>query len=156
MSNSCINILIADDDTDDALLLTEALHDNLPSCKCIHASDGIAALNCIATEVNPDIVFLDLNMPLKDGINCLKDIHNNNLLPTTPIIICSTSSNINDIKACEEYGASFYIIKPASFIEFNKIITQAISLLGKPKSERLKKSDFVLREKNNYYSRNLN
>src|SRR5215210_3156679 len=114
MNDSSINILIADDDKDDALILIEVLEDNLPSCKCIHTTDGIAALRHIKTDVNPDIVFLDVNMPLKNGINCLKDIYNNNLLPTTPIVICSTSSNIKDIKAADEYGAALYIIKPTS------------------------------------------
>ncbi|WP_018615419.1 response regulator [Segetibacter koreensis] len=150
MKNSSINILIADDDNDDVLMLTEALQDNLPSCKCIHKQDGIAALRHIKTDVNPDIVFLDVNMPLKDGINCLKDIYNHNLLPTTPIVIWSTSQNMKDIKIADEYGAAFYIIKPTSFSEFKKIIKRAIELLGKPKSERVDKSNFVLRETSYY------
>lgn len=146
MTTSSINILIADDDKDDALLLTEALQDILPSCKCIHVPDGIAALRHIKTNIEPDLVFLDLNMPLKNGINCLKDISNPDLLPNTPIVIYSTSKNIKDIDEAYKYGASFYIIKPASFRELCKIIKLAIVILGKPKSERVDKSNFVLKE----------
>src|SRR4051812_19054044 len=109
MNTSSVNILIADDDRDDALMLTEALQDNLPSCNCIHTRDGNSALRCIKNEATPDIVFLDLNMPLKNGIHCLKDIHHLNLLPATPVIIYSTSQNIKDIKVADEYGAAFYI-----------------------------------------------
>lgn len=141
-----INILIADDDLDDALMLTEALQEHLPSCKCTHAMDGVAALRTIKTEESPDLVFLDINMPLKDGIHCLRDIQNHNLLPTTPIFICSTSKNLKDIKAADEYGAAFYIVKPSSFNELNRIIKRALNLLGRPKIERSNKSDFVLRE----------
>jgi len=152
MNTSSINILIADDDKEDALLLTEALQDVLPSCKCIHTIDGITALRCIKNDVTPDIVFLDLNMPLKNGIHCLKDIHHLDLLPDTPIIIYSTSHNMKDIKVADEYGAAFYIVKPSSFNELNKIISRAVELLGRPSGERLKKSDFVLREKTFNYS----
>jgi CheY-like chemotaxis protein len=146
MRNPSINILIADDDRDDALLLTEALQDILPSSNCIHVTDGIAALRHIKTNVEPDLVFLDLNMPLKNGINCLKDIYNLELLPNTPIVIYSTSKNIKDIDEAYNYGAAFYIIKPTAFRELCKVVKLAITILGKPKSERVEKSNFVLQE----------
>jgi CheY-like chemotaxis protein len=144
--SNLINILIADDDKDDALMLAEALQDILPSCNCITVPDGIAALRFIKTNVAPELVFLDLNMPLKNGINCLKDIYNLNLLPNTPIVIYSTSKNIKDINDSYEYGASFYIVKPASYVELTRLIKRAITILGKPKHERADKSNFVLRE----------
>lgn len=144
MNSSSINILIAEDDKDDALMLSEVLQDIMPSCNCIHVPDGIAALRYIKTNDQPDLVFLDLNMPLKNGINSLKDIYNLDLLPDTPIVIYSTSQNIKDINDAYEYGASFYIIKPAKFNELCKIIKRAITILGKPKSERVDKSNFVL------------
>ena len=146
VTDSRTDILIADDDKDDANLLAEAIHDILPSGHCIHVTDGIAALRHIKTSVEPDLVFLDLNMPLKNGINCLKDIYNLELLPNTPIVIYSTSKNIKDIDDAYNYGASFYIVKPASFAGLCKIIKLAITILGKPKSERVEKSNFVLRE----------
>jgi DNA-binding NtrC family response regulator len=147
MANTSITILIADDDRDDALLLTEALQDLLPSGNCIHVTDGIAVLRYIKTNVKPELVFLDLNMPLKNGIDCLKDISNLDLLPNTPIIIYSTSINIRDIDQAYKYGASYYIIKPTSFNELRKIIMQAMVILDRPGSERVEKSKFVLQEK---------
>ena len=146
MNKSTINILIADDDRDDASLLTEALQDILPSANCVHVLDGIAALRYIKTNTEPDLVFLDLNMPLKNGIHCLKDIFNLDLLPNTPIVIYSTSKNMKDIDESYKYGAAFYIIKPASFKELCKVIKLAITILGKPKSERVEKANFVLKE----------
>ena len=146
MNNSSINVLIADDDKDDVALISEAIQEILPSCNCIHTPDGIAALRYIRTGDKPDLVFLDLNMPLKNGLNCLKDISNLDLLPNTPIIIYSTSKNMKDIDEAYRYGASFYIIKPASFRDLCKVIKLAITKLGKPKSERVNKADFVLKE----------
>ncbi len=150
MNASSINILIANSDEEDSLMFAEALKDNLPSAKIVHVTDGIAALRYLKTHVQPDLVFLDLNMPFKNGINCLKDIYNLSLLPATPVIVSSTTKNMKDIKAAYEYGAAFYIIKPASFIELNEIIKRAISTLGKPRGERVDKSGFVLKEANSY------
>ena len=150
MNNSSLKILIADDDEDDALLLAEALLDHLPSCQCIHATNGLDALNYIKANVNPDIVFLDLNMPEKNGINCLKDIYNFNLLPSTPVVICSTSHYIKDIKEADDFGAAYYMIKPTTYNEFTKIVSHAVDLLTEPPMERRDKSSFVLRERNLY------
>ena len=146
MNPNSINILIADDDKDDVRLITEALQDILPSCNCIQAKDGVAALHFIQNNVHPDLVFLDLNMPLKNGISCIKDIYNEKLLPDTPIVIYSTSKEQADIDESYKYGAKFYIVKPTSFTELKRIIKRAISILGKPLAERVDKSNFVLTE----------
>ena len=143
---NCRDILIADDDSDDASFLAEAIQHILPSAKCVHVRDGIAALRHIKTNAKPDLVFLDLNMPLKNGIDCLKDISNLELLPDTPIVIYSTSQNIKDIDQAYKYNASFYIIKPSSFTELCKVISTAIVFLGKPRGERVEKANFVLKE----------
>src|SRR3954468_9175378 len=101
-------VLIADDDYDDVELLKEALETVLPSAEFVSVPDGIAALRHIKTAPKPDIVFLDLNMPLKNGLNCLKDIFNLELLPGIPIIIYSTSNNIKDIDEAYKHNAFFY------------------------------------------------
>jgi DNA-binding NtrC family response regulator len=150
MNNSSINILIGHADKIDALQLTDALKDILPSCNTIYTSDGNAVLRHIKTNATPDIVFLDLNMPFKNGIACLKDIYNNSLLPGIPIIIYSTTKNIKDINNAYQHGAAFYIIKPGSLTELGQIIRRAIFLLGRPQNERVDKASFVLREISTY------
>jgi CheY-like chemotaxis protein len=146
MNPNSINILIADDDKDDFKLITEALQDVLPSCNCIQTKDGVAALRFIQSNILPDLVFLDLNMPLKNGISCLKDIQDLKLLPNTPIVIYSPSKEIDDIDESYKYGAKFYIVKPTSFSELKRIIKRAIFILGKPLAESADKSNFVLTE----------
>ncbi len=146
MNHSSINILIASGDPNDASQLTEALKNILPSCQPIFTTDGIAALRYIKTNAPPDIVFLDLNMPFKNGINCLKDIYNLNLLPGIPIIIYSTSNNIKDIDEAYKHNAAFYIIKPPSFKVLREIIQRALTILVKPSTRRVDKVNFVLSE----------
>ncbi|MDB5191372.1 MAG: rcp1 2, partial [Segetibacter sp.] len=140
------NILIADDDADDVSMLVEALKNILPSCRCYIAAHGIACLNHVRTNVKLDLVFLDLNMPLKNGIDCLRDMYNERLLSHTPVVIYSTSLDLEQAEDAYKYGAQFYIVKPTSPKGLNKIIQRAITILGKPIEERVDKANFVLRE----------
>jgi CheY-like chemotaxis protein len=140
------NILIADDDKDDIAFLTEAIEAALPSANIVAVTDGIAALRDIKTSVAADIVFLDLNMPLKNGLEVLKDIYNHELLPNTPIVIYSTSNKLKDIDDAYNYNAAFYIIKPASFKELSRIIKAVVTFLLDGQKERVGKTDFVLSE----------
>ncbi|HEX8358193.1 MAG TPA: response regulator, partial [Segetibacter sp.] len=120
--------------------------DILPSCNLHFEGDGIAALEFIKTKLPPDLVFFDLNLPLKNGIDCLKEIHHHQLLPDTPIVVYSTSKNDDEIEQCYKYGAMFYIVKPTSNKVLSRLVKLAISILGKPKSERVDKENFVLVE----------
>ena len=147
MNTYTLNVLIVDDDEDDSLSLAEAIQDILPSCNLHFEGDGIAALEFVRTKAAPDLVFFDLNLPLKNGLDCLKEIYDQNLLPDTPIVIYSTSNNTTDIDECYNYGAKFYIVKPTSDKELTKLIKLAISILGKPISERVDKANFVLTER---------
>jgi CheY-like chemotaxis protein len=140
------DILIAEDDKDDVALLTEALQIIFPDSNIVGVPDGIAAIRYIKTSSPPDLVFLDLNMPLKNGLSCLRDIYNLELLTGTPIIIYSTSHNIKDIDEAYKHNAAFYIIKPASFKHLCEIIRAAIGLLQNPSFERVEKQNFVLSE----------
>jgi DNA-binding NarL/FixJ family response regulator len=79
-------------------------------------------------------------------MDCLKEIYNLNLLPGTPIVIYSTSNNTQEVDEAYNHGAMFYIVKPTSDKELTKLVKLAISILGKPKSERVDKSNFVLQE----------
>ncbi|MDB5190597.1 MAG: rcp1 2 [Segetibacter sp.] len=141
---SSVNILITDDDRDDALLLQEALLKVIPSANCFHVSDGLAALRHIKTEVEPDLVFLDLNMPMKGGISCLHEIYSGQLLPNTPIVIYSTSINVEDIDNAYKFGASFYIVKPDKFITLCQVINYIYPLLAG--THQVDKAKFVLTE----------
>ena len=123
------NILIADDDSDDIEFLTEAINSVLPSTNIASVKDGVAALRHIKTSSPPDIIFLDLNMPLKNGLEVLKDIHNHELLHNTPIVIYSTSNKLKDIDEAYNHNAAFYIVKPASFKELSKIIKTVFTWL---------------------------
>lgn len=147
MMQKIFNILIVDDDQDDALWLSEIILEIEDRCKFFFEKDGIAALKFISTKPRLDFIFLDLNMPLKGGLECLRDIHNHDLLPNTPVIIYSTSNNLKDIDEAYRYGAVYYIVKPTSSKVLRQFVEQALEFLTVSVQNRRDKSDFVLRSR---------
>ncbi len=142
--NSYISILIADDDADDAAFLSEAISQLMSAFKVFNAVDGAQCLRFLRTNPPPELIFLDLKMPLRNGIECLKAIREMPLLNKTPVVIYSTSRNYSDIDKCYKLGASFYIVKPATLTAMVELLDQLFVRLGKPKTEVRKKEHFVL------------
>ncbi len=108
-------VLLADDDADDSMLFANAVNDVEIPIQLSHADDGQQLLKFLKDHQQPDIIFLDLNMPFKNGFECLKDIRKNEQYNKVPIIIYSTSGDKNDIERSYREGANFYVIKPNSY-----------------------------------------
>src|SRR5688572_1667448 len=109
------HILFSDDDTDDALLFTQAADLLTSPILLSFAEDGEQLMRYLAKEVLPDLIFLDLNMPVKNGIECLREIRSDKKLDWLPIIVYTTSDSPKDIEACYELRANLYVVKPTSF-----------------------------------------
>ena len=116
---------IVDDDPDDQQFLIEALIENDPSCRCFTASDGQEAITGLsdATIPIPDVIFLDLNMPLMNGSECLAALKRATFLQHIPVIIYSTTSNIEEIREIMGQGASYFLMKKPSFKELREEIS---------------------------------
>jgi CheY-like chemotaxis protein len=108
-----MKILLIDDDADDCLLFCEAINLIDDTIECVIASNGEEALLALDAIV-PDIIFMDINMPVLDGKECLKQIKSTEILKNIPTVICSTSSDPIEIDNILDLGAG-YITKPASF-----------------------------------------
>ena len=121
-------ILIADDDADDQYMIKQAFASINLNEKIHTVNDGVELLDYLQkkgkykdeTILQPKVILLDLNMPKKDGRECLREIKTNDKLKQIPIIIYSTSSNPDDISYAYENGASSYITKPYSYQELVK------------------------------------
>ncbi len=110
-----ITIFLTDDDPDDRFLFEEALLLADKSVRYIFAFDGVDAIEQLqSTEMLlPDLIFLDVNMPRMNGIDCLKMIKSTEKLKSIPVIMYSTSSFYHN--ECIEHGASHYLEKPNDF-----------------------------------------
>lgn len=123
------SLLLIDDDMDDQLLFREALHEIDLPVQCDTAPDGMNALKKLQTDsLLPDLIFLDLNMPIMHGFDCLKKIKAHALLQTIPVVIFTTSNSPLDINTAKQFGASAYFCKP---MHFNQLCSQLKNILNK-------------------------
>src|SRR5438067_10174563 len=131
---------LADDDTDDQQLFKEALNEIDKSIRCLTASNGEEALNKLKTDLTqlPDYIFLDLNMPRMNGLQCLAEIKKLNVLNHIPVVIYTTSSAKRDVEETRKLGADYFITKPPNFKELCEKIKYMLS--GKWKFETSKQN----------------
>jgi CheY-like chemotaxis protein len=121
-------ILIAEDDEDDRATLQEII-DELPlSVKTRIVEDGFELLNFLETPgINlPNLILLDINMPLINGLECLETIKNNAHLKSIPVIMCSVADDQALIEKCYNLGAKYYVIKPNSFPELKQTMKKIL------------------------------
>lgn len=143
--NSTIHtILLADDDEDDRLLFEDALMHVSKEITLQTAEDGARLLKLLGDASSlPDVIFLDLNMPGKNGFECLREIRQQDKLQQIPIIIFSTGMQEEAIDKVYELGANYYICKPSSFPALKNVLAKALALNIDP-SEQAKREHFVL------------
>ena len=130
-----LDILIAEDDTDDLLLFKEALGHVLPAFNIIHASNGLECLEILKAQAPPDVIFLDVRMPLRTGLQCLESIKCTPGLGGIPIIMLSTSHNMEEVDACYRSGATLYIAKPTDAKTLAITLKGAFHMLQKSKRD---------------------
>jgi len=105
------HILVADDDTDHTLLFKTILKKEYPLMKVSVVHDGGQLLPVL--RLYPiDLLFLDLNMPCKDGYQCLQEIRSDITLEHLPVIVYSSSAHLSDIQKSFIHRADFYLVKP--------------------------------------------
>lgn len=130
MKAPAINLLLADDDSDDRLFFKEALEELRLSVTLSSVQDGEQLMDFLSTNSGhlPSVLFLDLNMPRKNGFECLTEIKKDSLLKDLPVVVFSTSFDPETINHLYENGAQYYIRKPAEFSKLKTVINDAIRL----------------------------
>jgi CheY-like chemotaxis protein len=122
-----IKILYIDDDSDDRELFKEALSEVTTKYQLQLASNGVEAMKMIQ-EFLPDIIFLDINMPLKSGKECLAEIRKEEKFTNTPVIMISTSVNKIDVEETYQNGANIYAVKQDCFEKHIKLIRLILAM----------------------------
>jgi CheY-like chemotaxis protein len=145
MDSPPINVLLADDDSDDCLLFKEALEELPLTTNLAIVHDGVELMQYLTSKQDmlPDILFLDLNMPRKNGFECLSEIKQHKKLQALRVIIFSTSFNPAIADQLQKQGAQHYIRKPAEFSNLRKLILQSLTLL-KDKNAQMEAKNFIL------------
>lgn len=147
MENDYINIILADDDVDDRLFFTDAFDELGMNTKVITYNDGVELMNFLNSEdaIMPNVLFLDLNMPKKSGIECLNEIKASSKMSEIAIAIYSTSASEEDIEETFVLGANIYIKKPSDFKALKKVLAEVVSINWQYHTNGLNKDNFLLR-----------
>jgi CheY-like chemotaxis protein len=119
-----VSFFLVEDDLDDVTLFEEILREIDPSILFYSAGNGIEALEKLRSfgDKLPNYIFLDLNMPLMDGKQCLEELKKDDKLKNIPVIIFTTSSQSRDIEQTIQMGAACFITKPTSMKELKNIL----------------------------------
>lgn len=145
--NQILNVALADDDEDDRLFFQEAIEDIAIKTKLSLLNDGKELMDYLnlPNTILPNLVFLDLNMPIKNGMQCLKEIRSNPALNKICIAIYSTSSSEKDIEETFVNGANIYLNKPNSFSKLREAIEKVLQINWQYHTSNLNRDNFLLR-----------
>ncbi|NBC65643.1 MAG: response regulator [Bacteroidetes bacterium] len=141
-----LRIILAEDDPDDRLLFNEAI-DELPvSVELTTFNDGDDLMEWLSDNNNklPDVLFLDLNMPRKNGFAALGEIKRDASLEDLPVIVFSTATNKAMIKQVFKDAAHYYIRKPIHFWELKELIYKSLRLIADNETDLPGKENFML------------
>jgi CheY-like chemotaxis protein len=109
-------VLNVDDDHEDQEFFCDALREIDSSITCLISKSGMEALELLKNgPVLPNYIFLDINMPLMDGKQCLRALKSIPELQSIPVIMYSTSTDTREIQECYKLGAEDFLIKPHSY-----------------------------------------
>lgn len=123
-----IEILVVEDNPGDARLMLEAFKEGKVCNNLTIVEDGVEAMTFLRKEgkyknvLRPDLIFLDLNLPKKDGREVLKEIKLDENLRRIPVVVLTTSEAEEDIMKTYNYHANCYITKPVDLDKFIKVM----------------------------------
>ena len=121
------NILLIEDDPDDQEIFISVLESISDTVKCIAIGDAELALDKLKNkEITPEIIFIDLNMPMMNGIQFLTEVKQQEVLMEIPVIVLTTASDPGIIKKVKYLGAYDYIIKPSKYGELRKALVSIL------------------------------
>lgn len=135
MNSTPVEILLIEDNPSDVKLTLKALQKHSLANKVTVLKDGAAALDFlfaqgIYSDRNfkevPKVIFLDLKLPLVDGIEVLRKIKSEDLTKRIPVVVLTSSKESRDIEECYKLGVNSYVVKPLDFEKF----LEAVSNIG--------------------------
>lgn len=121
------NIILAEDDIDDQNIFQIALQEIDAKVQTQFVSNGRDLIKLLA-QCKPDLLFLDLEMPYKNGLECLLEIKSNPVLERIPVIVFSSTTKPSNIQTAYEMGAHLFFIKPPVYSDYLSSIKAIFSL----------------------------
>src|SRR5438309_11632224 len=126
-NNKISTILLAEDDLEHCFFFKWALNQVNSKINCSEVHDGDALLSLLGNFI-PDLLFLDLNMPCKTGVECIKAIRENRTYDSLPIVVFTISNQENAIQTAYGFGANLYFIKPNEYALLVQSLQKILSM----------------------------
>lgn len=123
-------ILLVEDNEDDVVLMREAFERSKVAVNLHHVENGVECMSFLrkqgryADAPTPDVVLLDLNMPIMNGYEVLQQVSADPDLQHLPVVILTTSADESDILQMYRLRCSSYIVKPVDFVQFQRVINE--------------------------------
>lgn len=130
------SVVIADDDKQELFLLKDVIFEADASIKVTVVKNGESLLSLLSFYL-PDLLFLDLDMPCKNGLECICEIRRNYFTSQLPVVMYSATSRPHNIETCYEMGAHLYLIKPKTTLQLKEAVKK-ILLLDWSKAEQIR------------------
>jgi len=142
-----LNVLLAEDDNADCLLFEEVIAELPVTVNLFTVTNGDQLLEWLNKKGNkpPDVLFLDLNMPRKNGFAALREIKNNAKLEDLPVVIFTTANDKERIKQVYKDAAHYYIRKPNKFPDLKKLVYKVLVLVAENNISLPGKEHFILK-----------
>jgi DNA-binding response OmpR family regulator len=140
------NVLIAEDDDDDFYIFSVALSETSFTVIMKRAEDGEILMKLLNEEI-PDILFLDLLMPCKDGKQCLLEIRSDRRYDNLPIVVYSALEDLESVEYSYRQGSNLFTIKPNSIEELKEALNRILSIDWKKTMYFPPKSEFIIGRK---------
>jgi CheY-like chemotaxis protein len=137
------NVLIAEDDDDDYFIFSLAISETSFTVILKRAEDGEILMKLLQQEL-PDILFLDILMPCKDGRQCLLDIRSDRRYDKLPIIVYTSLDDLETVEYCYRQGSNLLTIKPNSVEDLKDVVQRVLSIDWKKTMYFPPKSEFVI------------
>ena len=147
MSNKPIYVILADDDESDRMSFKEALEEGKIKTTIVSVNDGVELMEYLMREDSQltTILFLDLNMPRKNGLECLIEIRKTERLKEMVVAIYSTSSSEMDIEHTFNSGANVYIKKPNNFTKLKSVLNEIVMYVNLYRDPPFNLANFLLK-----------
>jgi len=131
------SIVLADDDADDVLVFADTVKEIDPAIRFEHVSDGDKLMQLLKHFL-PDLLFLDLDMPRRNGLQCLQEIRRSGALAELPVVVLSSTTRPANIQTAYEMGAHLYLVKTSQIQDYVTAV-KSILYLNWSEPEAIKK-----------------
>jgi CheY-like chemotaxis protein len=139
-----MKILLVEDDLDDQQTFAEVIQKLELPAHLAFARDAIELFGHLDKDPHVDLIFQDINMPLKNGKQCLKELKSDKRYCHIPVIIYTVSASELDIDEVYENGAHYYVIKPYAYINFMEAMKKVFSIDWTTHQPVPAKKDFII------------